>query len=191
MFYTEINHDFHPIHKFYYCIEVGDIPEAIVALNQKKSNKILFDSALLPESVINAPAILTEFSSVNSFSRSVLSCISSCAAQATIGISVISIVLSISLSVELKLYTSSSGVYAVCCNAISESRLALNSSSFVVFVTAIGSRMRLQHGIHTPVTKLTNLTKVQRRAARSVSNNYRNKTPGCVTAMVCLLQCHL
>ncbi|VVM24083.1 hypothetical protein BSPWISOXPB_5962 [uncultured Gammaproteobacteria bacterium] len=42
------------------CIEVGDIPEAIVALNQKKSNKILFDSALLPESVINAPAILTE-----------------------------------------------------------------------------------------------------------------------------------
>ena len=40
----------------------------------------------------------------------------------------------------LKLYTSSSGVYAVCYNAISESRLALNSSSFVVFVTAIGSR---------------------------------------------------
>jgi hydrogenase-1 operon protein HyaF len=45
MFYTEINRD---------------IPEAIVALNQKKSNKVLFDSALLPESVINAPAILTE-----------------------------------------------------------------------------------------------------------------------------------
>jgi hypothetical protein len=41
-------------------------------------------------------------------------------------------------NVQLKLYTSSSGVYAVCCKAISESRLALNSSSFVVFVTAIG-----------------------------------------------------
>jgi hydrogenase-1 operon protein HyaF len=42
------------------CIEVGDIPEAIVALNQKHTNKVFFDSSLLPESVINAPAILTE-----------------------------------------------------------------------------------------------------------------------------------
>ena len=43
-------------------------------------------------------------------------------------------------NVQLRLYTSSSGVYAVCCKAISESKLALNSSSFVAFVTAIGSR---------------------------------------------------
>ncbi len=42
------------------CIEVGDIPEAVVTLNQHKSSQIFFDSALLPESVINAPAILTE-----------------------------------------------------------------------------------------------------------------------------------
>ena len=43
-------------------------------------------------------------------------------------------------NVQLKLYTSSSGVYAGCCKTIFESRLALNSSSFVAFVTAIGSR---------------------------------------------------
>lgn len=42
------------------CIEVGDIPEAIVMLNQKNSSKVIFNSALLPENVINAPAILTE-----------------------------------------------------------------------------------------------------------------------------------
>jgi Na+-translocating ferredoxin:NAD+ oxidoreductase RnfG subunit len=38
-------------------------------------------------------------------------------------------------NVQLKLYTSSSGVYAACCKAISESRLALNSSSFVALAT--------------------------------------------------------
>jgi hypothetical protein len=47
------------------------------------------------------------------------------------------IILMYKVIVQLKLYTSNSGVYAVCCKAISESRLALNSYSFV---TAIGSR---------------------------------------------------
>jgi hypothetical protein len=32
--------------------------------------------------------------------------------------------------------------------------------------------------------QINQLDKVQRRAARFVSNNYRDKTPGCVTAMV-------
>jgi hypothetical protein len=32
--------------------------------------------------------------------------------------------------------------------------------------------------------QINKLDKVQRRAARFVSNNYRDKTPGCVTAMV-------
>ncbi|BAS67246.1 hydrogenase expression/formation protein [Bathymodiolus septemdierum thioautotrophic gill symbiont] len=41
-------------------VEVGDIPSVIVNLNQQLSDKVRFNSALLPENVINAPAILTE-----------------------------------------------------------------------------------------------------------------------------------
>ncbi|SFV58859.1 Hydrogenase maturation factor HoxQ [hydrothermal vent metagenome] len=41
-------------------IEIGDIPSVIVSLNQQLPNKVRFNSALLPENVINAPAILTE-----------------------------------------------------------------------------------------------------------------------------------
>ncbi len=41
-------------------VEAGDIPKILVDKNQEKSNKVLFDSALLPENVINAPSILTE-----------------------------------------------------------------------------------------------------------------------------------
>ena len=32
--------------------------------------------------------------------------------------------------------------------------------------------------------QINQLDKVQRRAARFVSDNYRDKTPGCITAMV-------
>ena len=41
-------------------VEAGDIPEILLIKNQEKPNKVLFDSALLPENVANAPAILTE-----------------------------------------------------------------------------------------------------------------------------------
>lgn len=41
-------------------IEAGDIPAIITDKNQQKPNKVLFDSAMLPENVANAPAILTE-----------------------------------------------------------------------------------------------------------------------------------
>lgn len=41
-------------------VEVGDIPSVVVNLNQQLSDKVRFNSALLPENVINAPAILTE-----------------------------------------------------------------------------------------------------------------------------------
>lgn len=41
-------------------VEAGDIPEILIAKNQEKPNKVFFDTALLPEHVANAPAILTE-----------------------------------------------------------------------------------------------------------------------------------
>lgn len=41
-------------------VEAGDIPKILVDKNQEKPNKVLFDDALLPENVINAPSILTE-----------------------------------------------------------------------------------------------------------------------------------
>ncbi len=41
-------------------IEVGDIPNIVRDLNQVLPSKVLYDSALLPENVANAPAILTE-----------------------------------------------------------------------------------------------------------------------------------
>ena len=45
--------------------------------------------------------------------------------------------------------------------------------------------MHLQHGIHTPLTKLTNLTRSNaEQHILSATICYRDKTPGCVTAMV-------
>ncbi|AYQ57681.1 hydrogenase expression protein HupH [Bathymodiolus thermophilus thioautotrophic gill symbiont] len=41
-------------------IEAGNIPEMIVSVNQEKPGKVLFNNALLPDGVVNVPAILTE-----------------------------------------------------------------------------------------------------------------------------------
>ncbi len=54
---TIVDHDNNLLKDY---IEAGDIPKILITTNLEKSDKVRFNSALLPDNVINAPAILTE-----------------------------------------------------------------------------------------------------------------------------------